>query len=240
MGQSAPRAGLPGRLFAWLGGAFFAASLLYFLYAYFVRFGRPGAGAGGDPVAPLAFNTALFTVFALHHSVLARSGAKRLVERQLGPALERASYVWLSSALFLACCLWWREVPGVVYSLPAALHPLGWLVQAAGIALTLEAARRLDVLDLAGVRQAIGGRGSARLHADGLYGVVRHPIYLAWTLLVFGAPHMTATRFSFACVSTIYLMVAIPLEERSLVREFGREYVAYQRLVRWRMIPGLY
>jgi len=96
------------------------------------------------------------------------------------------------------------------------------------------------VLDLAGVRQATGGHRSARLHADGLYAVVRHPIYLAWTLLVFGAPHMTATRFSFACVSTIYLIVAIPFEERSLVREFRDEYVAYQRHVRWRMIPGLY
>jgi len=238
MRQSAPPAGRPGRLFAWLGGALFAASLLYFLYVYFVRFGRPAAG--GPTAAPLAFNTILFTVFALHHSALARSGAKRMVERYVSPALERATYVWISSALFLLCCHFWQEVPGIVYSLPAVLHPLGWLVQGAGLWLTMGAARRLDVLDLAGIRQARGGRSATPLQSDGLYGLVRHPLYLAWALLVFGAPHMTATRFSLACLSTLYLIVAIPFEERSLVREFGDEYTAYQRQVRWRMIPGVY
>lgn len=238
MRQPPPAAGPLGRLFAWLGGALFAASLLYFLYVYFIRFGR--LAPGGSVAAPLLIDAALFTVFALHHSVLARTGAKRLVERWVSPSLERASYVWISSALFLLCCRCWRDVPGLVYSLPAALHPLGWLVQAAGLWLTIAASRRLDVLDLAGIRQALGGRGSVPLRSDGLYGLVRHPIYFAWALLVFGAPHMTATRFSFACISTLYLIVAIPFEERSLIREFGDEYAAYRRQVRWRMMPGVY
>jgi protein-S-isoprenylcysteine O-methyltransferase Ste14 len=59
-------------------------------------------------------------------------------------------------------------------------------------------------------------------------------------LLTFGAPVMTATRFSFACISTLYLVLAIPFEERGLVQTFGEDYVTYQRRVRWRMIPGLY
>ena len=51
---------------------------------------------------------------------------------------------------------------------------------------------------------------------------------------------MTGTRLSFAVISTAYLMLAIPFEERSLVEAFGEEYVQYQRTVRWRMIPGIY
>ena len=35
-------------------------------------------------------------------------------------------------------------------------------------------------------------------------------------------------------------MVAVPWEERSLVRAFGDEYIRYQRAVRWRMIPFIY
>jgi len=238
MRQPAPRAGPLGRLFAWLGGALFAASLLYFLYAYFVRFGR--GVETGDAVRALAVNTALFGAFALHHSVFARAPAKRAAERRVGPPLERPLYVWISSLLFLLCCMAWQDVPGLVYRVPGALHPLGWLVQAAGVWLTLRAARRLDVLDLSGIRQAAGERPALPLQFRGAYALVRHPIYLAWALIVFGAPHMTATRFSFAALSTLYLIVAIPLEERSLVREFGGAYRDYQRRVRWRMIPGVY
>jgi protein-S-isoprenylcysteine O-methyltransferase Ste14 len=51
---------------------------------------------------------------------------------------------------------------------------------------------------------------------------------------------MTLTRFSFAVISTAYLALAIPFEERSLVEVFGEEYDAYSRRVRWRMLPGIY
>jgi methanethiol S-methyltransferase len=78
------------------------------------------------------------------------------------------------------------------------------------------------------------------LETTGVYGFVRHPVYLSWALFVFGAPHMTATRFMFAAISTIYIAVAIPFEERGLVEVFGEDYRTYQRKVRWRMVPGIY
>jgi protein-S-isoprenylcysteine O-methyltransferase Ste14 len=34
--------------------------------------------------------------------------------------------------------------------------------------------------------------------------------------------------------------VAIPWEERSLLRMFGESYARYKRNVRWRMIPYVY
>ena len=58
--------------------------------------------------------------------------------------------------------------------------------------------------------------------------------------MVFGAPTMTGTRAVFALVSTLYLAVAIPWEERSLVQVFGSDYERYRGTVRWRMIPFLY
>ena len=65
-------------------------------------------------------------------------------------------------------------------------------------------------------------------------------LYFAWVLLVFGAPQMTMTRLSFAVVSTLYLAIAIPFEERSLVETFGPDYASYREKVRWRMMPGIY
>jgi protein-S-isoprenylcysteine O-methyltransferase Ste14 len=51
---------------------------------------------------------------------------------------------------------------------------------------------------------------------------------------------MTGDRLIFAVISVLYLAVAVPWEERSLVGTFGDEYVRYQQLVRWRMIPFIY
>jgi len=78
------------------------------------------------------------------------------------------------------------------------------------------------------------------LEVGGPYRYVRHPIYLGWVLLVFAAPTMPMGRLLFAAVSTLYLVVAVPFEERSLVAEFGPAYRDYQRQVRWRLVPGLW
>ena len=58
--------------------------------------------------------------------------------------------------------------------------------------------------------------------------------------MVFGTPHMTGDRLAFAAITTGYLMVAIPWEERSLRRSFGENYARYMRTVKWRMIPFIY
>jgi protein-S-isoprenylcysteine O-methyltransferase Ste14 len=201
----------------------------------------PGSGVG----LPVAANVLLFTVFALHHSVFARTGVKQLVKTWTRPALERAIYSLVASALFVGVCWLWRPVPGIAWQLEGGWRLLGYAVQSAGIIVTVVGARALDVLDLTGVRQVLGSpssRGSthAALKTDGVYGLVRHPLYFGWTLLVFGAPDMTCTRLVFACISTLYLVVAIPFEERSLIETFGPDYASYQRKVRWRMLPGLH
>lgn len=227
--------------FAWAGALLFAASLVYFAYAYLVVFA--GAGADGAWLGPALANSAMFSVFALHHSLFARTGLKNLVRRYAGPILERSIYTWVSSALFLLVCWAWQPVPGEVYRLHGAAWWVGVLAQVAGGVFTFVGSRALDVLDLAGVR-AVRARpsGSAEpsLVTTGAFAVVRHPLYFGWLLFVFGAPHMTATRAVFAIVSTVYLALAIPWEERGLVRTFGTGYEDYRRQVRWKMLPGIY
>ncbi len=74
--------------------------------------------------------------------------------------------------------------------------------------------------------------------AVGPFGLVRHPIYLGWILMVFGSPLMTMSRLVMAVVSSAYLIVAIPWEERSLIEAFGDRYRNYQRHVRSRLLSG--
>jgi len=239
-GAPPPRWALP---FAWCGALVFAASLTVFLYAYLLRFSAPVAGS--ETVRPIIINVALFTAFALHHSLFARAGLKRWVRTMVHPSIERSVYTWVASLLLVAVCWAWHFVPGVVYGIPPPWSLLGYVAQAAGLFLTVQGSRKLDVLDLAGVRPVLQTSNAALpphvpLLTRGVFGIVRHPLYLGWALFVLGAPYMTATRFVFALVSTIYVAIAIPWEERALIREFGERYEDYRRHVRWRMIPGVY
>jgi protein-S-isoprenylcysteine O-methyltransferase Ste14 len=233
----------PYALVAWAGAAAFAASLGWFLYSYVFRWGDPPPPASTLP--PILMNVALFSLFALHHSLFARAGLKTWIGRHVPPKLERSLYTWAASVLFAIVCTWWQPVPGVLYSVDGPLALVGYAAQLAGVALTLIAGSNMDFLDLAGVRQIHAAeRGEPPAHVAlqtrGLYGFVRHPLYFAWVLLVCGAPTMTATRATFAAISTAYLALAIPWEERSLVRLFGPAYEDYRRYVRWRMIPFVY
>jgi methanethiol S-methyltransferase len=224
---------------AWGSALLFVLSLGFFLYSYGVRFGV--AATAANRLRAIVIDVALFSVFALHHSLFARTPFRAWVRSVFPPALERSVYTALASVLFFAVCWWWQPVQGVLYRLSSPWNWLAFAVQLTGILFTFLGARALDVLDLAGVRQVLGARlGHAPLTTSGVYGFVRHPLYFGWALLVCAVPTMTGTRAVFAIVSTLYVAIAIPWEERGLVETFGAAYEGYRRKVRSRMVPGLY
>jgi protein-S-isoprenylcysteine O-methyltransferase Ste14 len=228
-----------GLAVAWLGGAVFVAALAAYVHFFVVRLAAPGP-AGRELPSALAWNAVLFTVFALHHSLMARAPAKAWLTRAMPAAYERTLYVWIASALLILATILWRRVPGLVYVAPA---PLSWLclgLQGAGVVLTVAAVRVLSATDLAGIRQAGRRPPTTDVRLVWPYTVVRHPIYLGWALTVLAAPTMTVDRLWWAVLSTGYLVIAIPWEERSLSAVAGAPYREYQRRVRWRMVPGVY
>lgn len=232
------------RAFALAGGLLFALSFGQFLWFYLVGLDR--RPAAGDVPAALTFNAALFTLFALHHSVFARTPLRAWVARHVPPRLERSVYVWTASLGFLAVCLLWRAAGEPLWHADGAARMTLRALQLTGIAVTLWATHTLDELAVAGIRQldaappARLGRGATALSDTGLYGLVRHPIYLGWLLIVWPAPTMTPSHLTFAAISTAYLVVATFFEERSLHATFGAAYAEYARKVRRKMIPGVY
>jgi len=220
--------------FRWSGALVFLVSLLSFAFVYSIRLRTP-APDEGTTVRDAITNVILFTIFAMHHSVMARTGAKAWITRQLPPNLERSVYVWIASALFLVVCWMWQPLPGVIWETRGPGLAL-YVAQAFGVALTLAAARIVGVWELAGVKQPDLTR-PIEFKADGPFAIVRHPIYLGWVLMVFATPVMTTSRLLFAAVSTLYLIAAIPFEERSLLEAFPEKYGAYQKQMRWRLIP---
>jgi protein-S-isoprenylcysteine O-methyltransferase Ste14 len=230
-----------GSAFSRLGAGLFAASLGWFVFSYFVRF--PALPAARDAAVAAAWDVALFTAFAAHHSVFARDAVRVRFER-LFPGRERSVFVWVASLLFAVVCAAWAGVSGTVWDVRGAFAWAFYAVTLSGIMLTLRAAAILDIWELAGTRpprHAAGAHdGTATFTRQGPYGWVRHPIYAGWFLVVFSVPTMTATQLVFAVVSSAYLIVGMVFEERSLVTAAPQAYRAYQREVRWKVVPGIY
>ena len=221
------------RLFVWSGGVLFVASLVVWLWWYLIELGTAGPWRGW---VPLAFDAILFTVFALHHSVFAREPIKRSLTA-VPPGLRRSVYVWVASLLLLLVSLAWRRIGGDLYAAHGVVAGALAGVQVAGIWVVVRSVARIDPLELAGIRASTR---TPSLQIEGPYRLVRHPLYLGWMFVVFGAPHMTGDRLAFAAISSIYLLVAVPWEERSLMLSFGDDYARYVRNVRWRVIPFVY
>ena len=227
------------KLVAWLGGGVFVGSLALLAWWYFGLLGRAGSGSG---VRALIADAALILLFAGHHSVFARDAVKRRLAFIPADMLT-SFYVWVASLLLVAVPLFWMPIGGDFYRIRGALSYVFVAVQLAGLWISSRAVAGLDALELAGIRQVIGSRGQPRsraLQVTGPYRYVRHPLYLGWVLMFFGASAMTVDRFAFASLTTLYLAVAVPWEERALMQSYGADYARYSERVRWRMVPYVY
>ncbi len=237
--------GAIARALAFAGALLFAASIGYFIWFYL--FGLADRASRLPAAAASTLNAALFIAFGLHHSIFARAPWRARVARTLSPHLERAAYVWVASAAFVLVCMWWAPFGAPIWDVtPPARYALRG-VQAAGVVFTLWSAGALDALSLAGIRQLdapLPPNGiepsTGALQHTGPYGVVRHPIYLGWLLIVWAAPTMTRAHLEFAALSTGYLIVATFYEERSLRQTFGPAYDDYARRVTRKMVPWIY
>ncbi len=238
METALPASGPLARAFVWTGGLLFVGSLLYTAYTYAATFAQAGPSTG--VWGPVGIDVLLFSAFALHHSVCAREGVRMRVAEFVAPELERSVYVWIASLLLIAVCALWQPVPGGAWSVTGRAAPTLYGLQIAGVVIALWSAAAIDALELAGIRQLDASPQSTEFKTTGPYGWVRHPIYLGWFLMVFATPLMTGTRLVFAIVSSVYLLIAIPFEERSLRTASKAAYDRYTQAVPWKLLPGIF
>ena len=63
-----------------------------------------------------------------------------------------------------------------------------------------------------------------------MYRWVRHPLYVGWLLAFWATPTMTIGHLVFTLGMSLYILIAIPFEERNLAEDHT-EYTDYRRRV---------
>jgi protein-S-isoprenylcysteine O-methyltransferase Ste14 len=96
-----------------------------------------------------------------------------------------------------------------------------------------QAVRYITRREVKGDEEGITGD---RLVKTGLYGIVRHPMYLAGIMIFTFEPNITRNWLTVSVLADIYFIIGAFIEERRLIKRFGDEYIQYMKEVP-RFIP---
>ncbi len=227
---------------------------LLFLAAFLYAIGFVGdlvvpKGIDDGPAAPLssaiAIDVLLLGAFAVQHNVMARPRFKEWWIRFVPQPIERATYVAAASLLLLLLYWQWRPLPGVVWHVDNGIvRGLLWVLYFLGWGIVLYSSAVIDHFELFGLRQVwlyFQGREytTAPFSERSLYRWVRHPLMFGFILAFWSAPTMTWGRLLFAVVTTVWILIAIQIEERDLATFLGEPYRRYRErtpmLLPWRV-----
>lgn len=232
-----------GRMFALGFGVIcyfvFFLSFLY-LIGFLANFYVPkGIDDGVETTFALAaaINIGLIALFGFQHSIMARPGFKAWWTRTIPQSIERSTYVLVSSLVLILMFWQWRPMTQLVWQAEAAWLVYGmWGLYLAGILLVLLSTFVIDHFDLFGLRQVWMNLRQVPytekpFSVQFFYRFVRHPLYVGWFVTFWATPSMTLGHLIFAIGMSAYIVIAVPYEERDLVRFLGSDYERYRERV---------
>ena len=243
----------PARILAALGmgvicHTLFAAAVLAMIVAMFFGLSE-SLGTVPWPWAALA-NAALIAQFPLVHSVLLTGRGGRVLARLIpgphGATLSTTTYAIIASVQLLALfALWtpsgivWLRAEGAAFWALSAAYAASWglLIKAsfdAGAEVQSGALGWMSML--ARVPPVFPD-----LPTQGLFRIIRQPIYAAFALTLWTVPVWTPDQLALAVSLTAYCLLAPRLKERRLAARHGARFDRYRADVPYvlpRLLPA--
>lgn len=194
------------------------------------------SGVVSDTESAIVINLALVFAFGFFHSLMSRSWFKKQWTRLIPAVAERSTYV-LQASLFLALLMWfWRPMPSILWSFEGGISWIFYGCFILGNIIVLWSTFLINHFELFGLSQVWHNQISKPMpkpvfKTPYLYKFVRHPMQFGILIVFWSTPLMTVGHFLFASSMTIYVLIGLWFEERSLLREFGEDYAHYQKHV---------
>lgn len=218
--------------------AFFNISFLY-MAGFLLDLTVPKTINSGTPASiwsAIPVNFGLIFLFGFFHSLMARQKFKEWWTQFVPVEAERSTYVLQAAAFLMLLMVFWQPMPAEIWSVTNGWAIGFYLMFALGLVTVLLSTFLIDHYELFGLRQVCSASTGAPMptptfRTPMLYKFVRHPMQLGVIMVFFATPHMTAGHLFFAISMTVYVLIGLFFEERSLVREFGDTYRDYQTRV---------
>jgi protein-S-isoprenylcysteine O-methyltransferase Ste14 len=224
-----------------------ALAYIIFLIAFLYAIGFVGniivpksidSGSETTLFSSILINVILLSVFAVQHSIMARPAFKNWFTTIINPAMERSTYILLSSLCLLLIYWQWQPITTVVWKAEndiviivlKGIFYLGWLI----VLLSTFMINHFELFGLAQIFDNLKNKQTAnpKFQTNYLYKIVRHPIMLGFIIAFWATPAMTVGHLLFALVTTIYIFIAVKyLEEKDLRKFIGEKYETYQKEV---------
>ena len=189
-----------------------------------------------------------FLLFAVIHSITAATKFKLACREIFGDSFMRvwyrAFYTAVSFITAAVAFLFIRRAPD--HAIWAAPGWSGWVlfcVQTAGFVFGSFAFEQMDAGEFLGYKQVrrylargeaggnIEGLTQQELVMTGVYGIVRHPLYLAGIIIFTFNPRITVNGLTITALADAYFLFGVFMEERRLAGLFGEQYRDYRRRV---------
>ncbi len=227
-------------------------SRIYALFAYLGVMTIPASFIMGfkyDPTAPVAnygYNLALYAAYIAIHFVMTLPRFKKTVYgRPQGASSERRIYVTVAIVTWIILYALHKPVPGFAVVPDYWVQYFGLCMVLVGVFAFFEFATFDALNSLFGVHgseMSHSAGGETKLQTEGSYSKVRHPMYRAAVILYLSSLiiHPNSAQLLFAVLVTLSFVLFIPFEEAALIRGRGEEYREYQKMVKWRVIPGVW
>lgn len=215
--------------------AIFAAGVLAMIVMMFFGLSK-SLGTLAWPMAALA-NAALIVQFPLAHSLLLTGPGGRFLARLIpgphGQTLATTTYAIIASTQILALfALWtpsgivWWQAEGAVFWAVTGAYAASWLIL-------------LKASFDAGAEVQSGALGWMSLMArirpvfpdmptQGLFRLIRQPIYVAFALTLWTVPIWTPDQLALAICFTTYCLLAPRLKERRFAQRYGERFTRYR------------
>lgn len=189
-------------------------------------------------------------IFSLIHSLMAGQNIKTFIRRWFGErvyfGLYRIGYNVIAAISLIPVFLLIILYPGnIVWSVNGTPAVILVVIQGVGFIGLVVSLIQIDLGQFTGLSQLRAYINhqplplpTEPLQINGVYKLVRHPLYLFSLMVIWPFPTMSQALFAFNIGATLYFIFGSLLEERRLLAFFGQAYADYRQRVPW-LIPFL-